>query len=82
MCGKTQATGMRGAVIAASLPPNRASILQAASAGGSQMLKLTGAVVAIVLAGSASAAGWRTMRIGASSEASFKHAARRDVLDD
>jgi hypothetical protein len=37
-----------------------------------EMLKLTVAVLAIALAGSASAAGWRSMRIDASSEASFK----------
>src|SRR5688500_14834777 len=35
------------------------------------MLKLTVAVVAIALAGTASAAGWRSMRIDASSEAKF-----------
>ncbi len=35
------------------------------------MLKLTIAVLAIALAGSASAAGWRSLRIDASSEASF-----------
>ena len=35
------------------------------------MLKLTVAVLAIALAGTASAAGWRSMRIDASSEASF-----------
>ena len=35
------------------------------------MLKLTVGVLAFVLAGSASAAGWRSMRIDASSEASF-----------
>ena len=35
------------------------------------MLKLTVSVLAFVLAGSASAAGWRSMRIDASSEASF-----------
>jgi hypothetical protein len=35
------------------------------------MLKLTIAVVAVALAGTASAAGWRNLRIDASSEASF-----------
>src|SRR5687768_2779306 len=35
------------------------------------MLKLTIAVLAVALAGSASAAGWRSLRIDASSEASF-----------
>jgi hypothetical protein len=35
------------------------------------MLKLTVAVVAVALAGTASAAGWRNLRIDASSEASF-----------
>jgi hypothetical protein len=35
------------------------------------MLKLTVAVLAIALAGSASAAGWRSLRIDASSEAAF-----------
>jgi hypothetical protein len=35
------------------------------------MLKLTVAVVAVALAGTASAAGWRSLRIDASSEASF-----------
>jgi hypothetical protein len=35
------------------------------------MLRLTFAVLAIALAGSASAAGWRSLRIDASSEASF-----------
>jgi hypothetical protein len=35
------------------------------------MLKLTVAIVALVLAGTASAAGWRSLRIDASSEASF-----------
>ena len=54
------------------------------------MLKLTVAVLALALAGSASAAGWRSMRIDASSEASFKSSleafkgklspARREVL--
>jgi hypothetical protein len=36
------------------------------------MLKLTVAVLAIALAGNASAGGWRSLRIDASSEASFK----------
>jgi hypothetical protein len=36
------------------------------------MMKLTVALLAIALAGSASAAGWRSLRIDASSEASFK----------
>jgi hypothetical protein len=36
------------------------------------MLKLTVAVLAFALAGTASAAGWRSLRIDASSEASFK----------
>ena len=35
------------------------------------MLKLTIAVMAVALAGSASAAGWRSLRVDASSEASF-----------
>jgi hypothetical protein len=35
------------------------------------MLRVTFAVLAIVLAGSASAAGWRSLRIDASSEATF-----------
>jgi hypothetical protein len=35
------------------------------------MLKLTVAVLAVVLAGTASAAGWRSLRIDASSEATF-----------
>lgn len=35
------------------------------------MLKLTVAVLAVVLAGSASAAGWRKLQIDASSEAAF-----------
>jgi hypothetical protein len=35
------------------------------------MLKLTAGVLAIVLAGSASAAGWRSLRIDASSEQAF-----------
>jgi hypothetical protein len=35
------------------------------------MLKLTVAVLALALAGTASAAGWRSLRIDASSEASF-----------
>jgi hypothetical protein len=35
------------------------------------MLKLTVGVIAVVLAGTASAAGWRSLRIDASSEASF-----------
>ena len=35
------------------------------------MLKLTVAVLAVVLAGTANAAGWRSMRIDGSSEASF-----------
>ena len=35
------------------------------------MLKLTVTVLAVVLAGTASAAGWRSMRIDASSEATF-----------
>ncbi len=35
------------------------------------MLKLTVAVLAIVLAGTASAAGWRDLRIDASSAASY-----------
>ena len=35
------------------------------------MLKLTLAVLAVALAGTASAAGWRSMRIDASSEAEF-----------
>jgi hypothetical protein len=35
------------------------------------MLKLTVAVLAIALAGSASAAGWRSLRIDASTEANF-----------
>jgi hypothetical protein len=35
------------------------------------MLKLTGAVLAIALAGTTSAAGWRSLRIDASSEAKF-----------
>ena len=35
------------------------------------MLKLTVAVLAIAVAGSAAAAGWRSLRIDASSEASF-----------
>jgi hypothetical protein len=37
------------------------------------MLKLTIAVVAVALAGSASAAGWRSLRIDASSDASLDH---------
>jgi len=54
------------------------------------MLKLTVAVLAFALGGTASAAGWRALRIDASSEASFKasleafndklSAARREVL--
>jgi hypothetical protein len=36
------------------------------------MMKLTVAVLAIALAGSANAAGWRSLRIDASSEGSFK----------
>jgi hypothetical protein len=36
------------------------------------MLKLTVAVLAIALAGTASAAGWRSLRIDASSEAAFE----------
>ena len=35
------------------------------------MLKLTAAVLAVALAGSASAAGWRSLRIDGSSDASF-----------
>ena len=35
------------------------------------MLKLTIAVLAVALAGTASAAGWRSLRVDASSEASF-----------
>jgi len=35
------------------------------------MLKLTVAVLAVALAGTASAAGWRSLRVDASSEASF-----------
>ena len=35
------------------------------------MLKLTSAVLAVALAGTASAAGWRNLRIDASSEANF-----------
>lgn len=55
------------------------------------MLKLTLAVLAVTLAGSASAAGWRSMRIDASSEAAFTASmsalkeklpkVRRNVLD-
>jgi hypothetical protein len=55
------------------------------------MLKLTLAVLAVALAGTASAAGWRYMRIDASSEADFTASvsalrdklpeARRHVLD-
>ena len=46
------------------------------------MLKLTIAVLAVTLAGTASAAGWRSMRLDASSEASFNEsvAALRDEL--
>ena len=40
-------------------------------AGGPQMLKLTVAVLAIALAGSASAAGWRSLRVDGASEAAF-----------
>jgi hypothetical protein len=36
------------------------------------MLKLAVVVLAVVLAGSASAAGWRSLRVDASSEAAFK----------
>ena len=36
------------------------------------MMKVTFAVLAVVLAGSASAAGWRSLRVDASSEDSFK----------
>ena len=35
------------------------------------MLKLTVAVLAVALAGTASAAGWRSLRIDGSSDASF-----------
>jgi hypothetical protein len=55
------------------------------------MLKLTLAVLAVALAGTASAAGWRSMRIDASSETDFTASvsalrdklpeARRHVLD-
>lgn len=46
------------------------------------MLKLTVAVLAVVIAGTASAAGWRNLRIDASSEASFSEsvAAFQDKL--
>jgi hypothetical protein len=46
------------------------------------MLKLTTAVLAVVLAGSASAAGWRSLRIDASSETSFNESvtALQDTL--
>jgi hypothetical protein len=40
--------------------------------GDTTMLKLTVAMLAVVLAGSASAAGWRSLRIDGSSEASFE----------
>jgi outer membrane murein-binding lipoprotein Lpp len=36
------------------------------------MLKITLAVFAVVLAGTASAAGWRSLRVDASSEAAFE----------
>ena len=36
------------------------------------MLKLTVAVLAVALAGTASAAGWRSLRVDASSEAAFE----------
>jgi hypothetical protein len=55
------------------------------------MLKITLAVLAVALAGTASAAGWRSMRIDASSEATFDASVsalrdklpkvRREVLD-
>jgi hypothetical protein len=46
------------------------------------MLKLTVAVLSVVIAGTASAAGWRNLRIDASSEASFSEsiAAFQDKL--
>src|SRR5262245_11785692 len=46
------------------------------------MVKITVALLAIVIAGTASAAGWRNLRIDASSEASFKEsvAAFQDKL--
>jgi hypothetical protein len=48
------------------------------------MLKVTLAVLAVALAGSASAAGWRSMRIDASSEADFTASvsALRDKLPE
>jgi hypothetical protein len=48
------------------------------------MLKLTLAVLAVALAGTASAAGWRSMRIDASSEADFTASvsALRDELPE
>jgi hypothetical protein len=46
------------------------------------MVKITIALLAVVIAGTASAAGWRNLRIDASSEASFKEsvAAFQDKL--
>src|SRR5262245_60276311 len=41
------------------------------------MLKLTVAVLAVVLASSASAAGWRKLRIDASSDTSFRQSVAR-----
>jgi hypothetical protein len=56
------------------------------------MLKLTIAVLAVALAGTASAAGWRSLRVDASSEAAFEqslaefkeelNAARRHVFGE